>query len=76
MQDITLNSLHLDFQWVKKVLLQELQEDLTAAGSTGTGNCFWKAQQNIAVDICSYQAEIKVLAYPTNLHIVEKLSGY
>lgn len=53
-----------------------MQEDLTAAGGTGAGNCFWKPQENILLDICSYHAEIKILGYPMNLYIVKKLSGY
>lgn len=49
------------------MLLQEMHEDLTAAGGTGK-NCFYKAQENIMTDnICSYQAEIKILGYIINL---------
>lgn len=36
------------------MLLQETHEDLAAAGGTGK-NFFYKTQENIMTDICSYK---------------------
>lgn len=56
------------------MLLQETH-DLAAAGGTEK-NCFYKAQENTMSDnICSYQAEIKILGYIINFSSKARLKS-